>query len=98
MQPISDRQTSDSLTRAQLAIFNALGDQAKLSQDRRQRALALDDNAWLAWKAFMEDGPLPATPKLPDMLRRLAMSTYRLAAVANDDLLDDGYPAGVATR
>src|SRR4051794_34109169 len=76
-------QTIDRLTRAQLAMFHALGDRAQLSQDRRQQALALDDSTWQAWSDFMADGPLPAAPALPDMLHRLATMAYRLAVVAD---------------
>ncbi len=70
----------DGLTRAQLAMFHALSDDAQLSQDARQRALVLDDSGWLAWMGFMANGPLPASPPLPEMLQRLALVTFELVA------------------
>jgi hypothetical protein len=93
-------QTIDDLTRAQLAMFHALGDRAQLSQDSRQRALALDDSAWRAWTDFMADGPLPAKPALPDMLHRLAKLTYHLAVTAEQsgEPPDDVYPVDPAAR
>jgi hypothetical protein len=93
-------QTIDGLARAQLAMFHALSDRAQLSQDSRQRALTLDDGAWLAWSDFMADGPLPASPALPDMLHRLATITYQLALAAEQrgERLHDVYPADPAAR
>ena len=76
-------QATDTLTRAQLAMFHALGDEISLTQDDRRRALDLDERAWLEWTEFMTDGALPAKPSLPEMLRRLADSTFCLAVVAD---------------
>jgi hypothetical protein len=75
-------QAFDTLTRAQLAMFNALGDQINLTQDDRRRALNLDDQTWTAWADFQSDGPLPGEPPVPEMLRRLGETTFNLAAVA----------------
>jgi hypothetical protein len=71
-------QPTDDLTRAQLALFHALGDQISLSQDDRRRALDLDDGTWSAWTDFLADGPLPAEPPLPQMLRCLAETAFNL--------------------
>jgi hypothetical protein len=76
-------QATDTLTRAQLAMFHALGDQLSLTQDDRRRTLNLDDRSWAAWADFLADGPLPAEPKLPDMLRRLGETTFNLSVVAD---------------
>lgn len=75
-------QATDDLTRAQLAIFHALGEQIALTPDDRRRALNLDDQTWAAWQAFQEDGPLPGEPPLSDMLRRLSEAAFNLAVVA----------------
>jgi hypothetical protein len=74
---------TDTLTRAQLAMFHGLGDQVRLTEDDRRRALDLDDRTWAAWTDFLSDGPLPAEPKLPEMLRRLGETTYNLAMLAD---------------
>jgi len=47
---------TDELTRAQLAMFHALGDEIRLSEDDRRRALDLDDGTWAEWQAFLADG------------------------------------------
>ena len=75
-------QATDDLTRAQLAMFQAVGDQIKLTPDDRRQALNLDDKAWAAWTDFLSDGPLPAEPPLPEMLRRLGETAYALSMVA----------------
>jgi hypothetical protein len=75
-------QATDTLTRAQLAMFHGLGDQIRLTEDDRRRALNLDDRTWSAWTDFLSDGPLPAEPPLPEMLRRLGETTFHLTTVA----------------
>jgi hypothetical protein len=74
----------DNLTRAQLAMFHALGDHASLTEDDRRRALDLDNRTWTAWSDFLSDGPLPAEPPLPEMLRRLGETAFHLSMVAED--------------
>ncbi len=76
-------QAIDNLARAQLAMVHALCDEIKLSPDDRRRALNLDDQAWRAWTDFLEDGPLPAQPPLPEMLQRLGETAFNLAVVAD---------------
>jgi hypothetical protein len=73
---------TDNLTRAQLDLFHALGDQISLTQDDRRRALNLDDRAWSAWTDFLADGPLPAEPALSEMLRRLGETAFNLSVMA----------------
>jgi hypothetical protein len=75
-------QETDDLTRAQLAMFHALGDHASLTEDARRRALALDDRTWTAWRDFLSDGPLPPEPPLPEMLRRVGEVAFHLSMVA----------------
>jgi hypothetical protein len=75
-------QKFDDVTRAQLAMFHALGDQINLTDDDRRRALDLDDRTWMAWANFLSDGPLPAEPTVPEMLRRLGKTAHNMAVVA----------------
>jgi hypothetical protein len=74
-------QATDDFTRAQLALFHGLGDQISLTGEDRRRALNLDDQTWTA---FLSDGPLPAEPPLPEMLRRLGETAYALSMVAEE--------------
>jgi hypothetical protein len=74
-------QATDNLTRAQLELFQALADQMSLSQDDRRRALGLDDRTWSAWMDSLADGPLPAEPPLPLMLRCLAEAAFSLSVM-----------------
>jgi hypothetical protein len=75
-------QATDTLTRVQLAMFHALGNQISLSDDDRRRALDLDDRTWVAWTDFLSDGPLPGEPPLPEMLRRLGETAFNLFVLA----------------
>jgi hypothetical protein len=75
-------QATDDLTRAQLAMFQGLGDEISLTGHDRRVALGLDERAWAAWTEFLSDGPLPAEPPLPEMLRRLGESAFRMSAEA----------------
>jgi hypothetical protein len=75
-------QATDDLTRVQLAMFHGLGDEMSLTADDRRRALGLDESVWTAWTDFLSDGPVPAEPPLPEMLRRLGETAFRLSAVA----------------
>ncbi len=75
-------QGIDELTRAQLAMFQGLGDEIRMGANDRRCALGLDERTWLAWLNFSADGPLPAEPKLPEMLRRLGEAAFKLAVVA----------------
>ena len=77
-------RASDRLTRSQLAIYHALGDQISLTQDDRRQALELDDHAWRAWSDFLSEGPLPADPPLPEMLRRLGETVFNLSIMAEE--------------
>lgn len=74
--------TADALARNQLRVFSSLGEQLRLSEDARRRALRLSDQDWARWRDFLNDGPLPAQPQPPVMLRRLGSASYRLAVMA----------------
>jgi hypothetical protein len=75
-------QATDHLTRAQLVMFHALGDQIHLSEEDRRRALDLDDRTWMAWMKFLADGPLPAQPPAQEMLQRLGKAAFTLMVTA----------------
>jgi hypothetical protein len=82
MQRTPDWHATDTLIRAQLAMFHRQSDQTDLTADDRRDALELDDRTWAAWTGFMAKGPLPAEPPVPEMLRRLAEAVYYLSAIA----------------
>jgi hypothetical protein len=73
---------ADQLTRAQLAVFHTSCDQIGLRDDDRRLALGLDGRTWTAWRDFLDDGPLPAEPPLPEMLRRLGATTFTVSVAA----------------
>ena len=73
---------TDNLARSQFQIFSLLGRQMQLSNADQRRALLLSEKEWSDWSDFMQDGPLPAQPQLPVMLRRLGSASHRLAVIA----------------
>jgi len=73
---------NDKIARDQFQVFSQLGDEMRLSMDDKRRVLLLSDKEWSSWSEFCQDGPLPAAPQLPVMLRRLGSASYRLAALA----------------
>jgi hypothetical protein len=78
-------ETTDNLARSQFRIYHDLGDAARIAEEDRRRALLLDRQEWSAWADFMNEGPLPATPPLPDMLQRLGRASYQFAVLAELD-------------
>ena len=75
-------ETTDRLARSQFRIYSELGDHVRMAEDERRHALLLDQREWHDWADFMNEGPLPATPPLPEMLQRLGEASYRLALLA----------------
>ena len=74
---------TDNLARSQLQMFSEIGEQMQLSDDDQRRVLLLSDREWSAWMDFRHDeGPLPAQPRLPVMLRRLGSASHRLSVLA----------------
>jgi phosphoglycolate phosphatase-like HAD superfamily hydrolase len=71
---------TDNLARSQFRMFSQLGDEMHMSDDEQRRVLRLSEQEWANWSDFLDDGPLPAVPQLPVMLRRLGSASYRLAA------------------
>jgi hypothetical protein len=73
---------TDDLARSQFQMFSQLGEQMQLSNGDQRRALRLSEQEWTDWSDFLQDGPLPARPQLPVMLRRLGSANHRLAVIA----------------
>lgn len=73
---------TDNLARSQFQVFSQLGEEMRLSDNDRRRALLLSEQEWSDWSDFLQDGPLPAQPQLPVMLRRLGSASHRLAVIA----------------
>ncbi len=78
------RQATDTLASAQFAVFHEASAAAYLTEAECREVLRLNEQEWAAWSDFLRDGPLPAQPVLPEMLRRLGTVSYRLAAQAED--------------
>ena len=76
-------QAANTLIRTNLAMFHRLGDEIRLTEDDRRRALNLDDGTWTAWMNFLFHGPLPSHPPLPEMLLRLSEAAFHLSMVAD---------------
>jgi hypothetical protein len=74
---------TDKLARSQFQVFSDIGAQMRLSDDERRRVLLLSEQEWSEWSDFCQDGPLPAQPQLPVMLRRLGSASHRLAVLAD---------------
>ncbi|MGA3401957.1 MAG: hypothetical protein ABSC95_22310 [Acetobacteraceae bacterium] len=71
-----------SLLRDQFRQLHIVGTQVNLDDDRQRRLLLVTKADWTDWSMFLQDGPLPARPEVPVMLRRLGATTYRLATLA----------------
>jgi hypothetical protein len=73
---------TDNLARSQFQMFSEIGEELHISADDQRRVLLLSEQEWSDWSDFRHDGPLPAQPQLPVMLRRLGSASHRLAAIA----------------
>ena len=74
---------TDRLARSQFQVFSDIGEQMQLSDDDQRRVLLLTEQEWANWTEFRHDGPLPAQPQLPVMLRRLGSASHRLSVIAD---------------
>ncbi len=74
---------TDKMARSQFQIFSEIGAQMRLSDDDQRRVLLLSEQEWAEWSDFRQEGPLPAQPQLPVMLRRLGSASHRLAVLAD---------------
>jgi hypothetical protein len=79
----SRQRTAASLLRDQFRQLHIVGTQINLDEERQRRLLLVSKQDWRAWSIFLRDGPLPAQPEAPVMLRRLGAATYRLATLAD---------------
>ncbi|MBV9252413.1 MAG: hypothetical protein JO227_24600 [Acetobacteraceae bacterium] len=73
----------DLLVREQFRALRSVSRMIGLNDDRQRRVLLMPEPVWAQWQAFVHDGPLPAEPALPTVLRRLGAATYRLAILAD---------------
>jgi hypothetical protein len=74
---------NDKIARDQFQVFSSIGNEMQLTGDDQRRVLLLSDKQWADWSDFLQDGPLPAEPQLPVMLRRLGSASHRLAVLAD---------------
>lgn len=77
------QSTAASLLRDQFRQLHLVGMQVKLDEERQRRLLLVSESDWPEWSRFLRDGPLPAQPEAPVMLRRLGAATYRVATLAD---------------
>jgi hypothetical protein len=80
---------TDNLARSQFQVFSQIGEEMRLSEDDQRRVLLLSEQEWSDWSDFLQDGPLPAQPQLPVMLRRLGTASHRLAVIADRQHITD---------
>jgi hypothetical protein len=83
MMRVAEPNTAASLLRDQFHHFRIVGKQVNLDEERQRRLLLVSKADWPDWSGFLRDGPLPARPEAPLMLRRVGAATYRLAALAD---------------
>jgi N-acyl-D-aspartate/D-glutamate deacylase len=74
--------TTDTLARNQFHIYRELGNAMGISEDEGRRVLLLNPQEWNDWADFLNEGPLPAQPPLPEMLQRLGHASHHLAVLA----------------
>jgi hypothetical protein len=79
----TEQSTAASLLRDQFHHLRIVGNQVNLDEERQRRLLLISETDWPDWSGFLRDGPLPARPEAPLMLRRVGAATYRLAALAD---------------
>jgi hypothetical protein len=79
----ANQSSAASLLRDQFRELHIIGTQVNLDEDRQRRLLLVSEKDWPDWSVFLRDGPLPARPETPVMLRRLGAATYRLATLAD---------------
>lgn len=75
-------QATDDLTRTQFALFQAVSDDVHLTYSDRRQALGLTEHDWALWNEFLNDGPLPSEPALPEMILRLGQASYTASVMA----------------
>jgi hypothetical protein len=74
---------TELLVRNQFRLLQLVSRTIGFDEDRQRRALQMTTDRWAEWSVFLLGGPLPAWPKLPVLLQRLGVTTYRLAVLAD---------------
>jgi hypothetical protein len=87
MMRTANRSSAALLLRDQFRALRSVGTQVNLDEDRQRRLLLISETDWPDWSVFLRDGPLPERPEAPLMLRRLGAATYRLAALADRQVM-----------
>ena len=81
MNTITSPRT-ETIVRDQFRSLKAVSETIGFNADRQRRALRMTAERWAEWSAFLLDGPLPAWPNLPIMLRMLGVASHRFAVLA----------------
>jgi hypothetical protein len=71
-------QQAPEVARRQLRLFLRMSEQAGMEVDEQARSLGLEPTDWGRWLNVVWDAPLPESPALPMMLRRLGYVCHRL--------------------
>jgi hypothetical protein len=79
----TSRADAASLLRNQFRTLESIGLDGRFDAEAERRVLLIAKEDWSKWSAFKQGGPLPAHPAAPVMLQRVAVATYRLAALAH---------------
>jgi hypothetical protein len=79
----NNQGTAALLLRDQFRALHSVGATVNLDEERQRRLLLVSEQDWADWSVFLRDGPLPARPEVPVMLRRVGAVTYRLASLAD---------------
>ena len=84
------------LARMQLRMFEDLGTSGRLTEAERGALLNLSEPDWAAWRRFMQGGPLPDEPALPEILLRIGAALFRMTVAAESPGVPFGGPDAVA--
>lgn len=74
------------VVRGQFRMLTEIADSIRLSTDDTRRALSLSEAEWSGWAEFMRNGPMPAWPRLPDILHRIGTASFNMATVTEESL------------
>ena len=74
------------LVRRQLRMLTDIASEIHLTTDDTGRALSLSEAEWSAWVDFLRSGPMPAKPRLSELLYRVGVTSYNLASLTEPNL------------
>ena len=74
------------LVRRQLRMLADIASEIHLTTDDTGRALSLSEAEWSAWVDFLRSGPMPAKPRLSELLYRVGVTSYNLASLTEPNL------------